>query len=96
MFPCNECAKLLIQAGIKEVIYFEVCLRLQYPLQGVSVLSTVGHLYAQAALLPLGTMSSVAAASRARLRPASAAEFTKSSLTGLLLQVAFSLHVVCE
>lgn len=23
MFPCNECAKLLIQAGIKEVIYFE-------------------------------------------------------------------------
>ena len=24
MFPCNECAKLLIQAGVKEVIYFEV------------------------------------------------------------------------
>lgn len=24
MFPCNECAKLLIQAGIKEVIFFEV------------------------------------------------------------------------
>ena len=23
MFPCNNCAKLLIQAGIKEVIYFE-------------------------------------------------------------------------
>eukprot|EP01025_Chloroclados_australasicus_P016328 TRINITY_DN1814_c0_g1_i6.p1 TRINITY_DN1814_c0_g1~~TRINITY_DN1814_c0_g1_i6.p1 ORF type:complete len:253 (-),score=15.88 TRINITY_DN1814_c0_g1_i6:404-1162(-) len=23
MFPCNECAKLLIQAGIKEVVYFE-------------------------------------------------------------------------
>ncbi|KAA0197536.1 Cytidine and deoxycytidylate deaminase zinc-binding region [Fasciolopsis buskii] len=22
MFPCNECAKVLIQAGIKEVIYF--------------------------------------------------------------------------
>ena len=25
MFPCNECAKLLIQAGIKEVIFHEVC-----------------------------------------------------------------------
>lgn len=24
MFPCNECAKLLIQAGIVEVIYQEV------------------------------------------------------------------------
>lgn len=24
MFPCNECAKLLVQAGIKEVVYFEV------------------------------------------------------------------------
>eukprot|EP00891_Asterochloris_glomerata_P005638 jgi/Astpho2/5638/e_gw1.00079.172.1_t len=24
MFPCNECAKLLIQAGIREVIYREV------------------------------------------------------------------------
>ena len=24
MFPCNSCAKLLIQAGIKEVVYFEV------------------------------------------------------------------------
>ncbi len=24
MFPCNECAKLLIQAGIKEVIFHEV------------------------------------------------------------------------
>lgn len=24
MFPCNECAKLLIQAGIVEVIYYEV------------------------------------------------------------------------
>eukprot|EP00210_Caulerpa_lentillifera_P004290 g4093.t1 len=23
LFPCNECAKLLIQAGIKEVIYHE-------------------------------------------------------------------------
>lgn len=23
MFPCNECAKLLIQSGIKEVVYFE-------------------------------------------------------------------------
>ncbi|VDP90836.1 unnamed protein product [Echinostoma caproni] len=22
MFPCNECAKVLIQAGIKEVVYF--------------------------------------------------------------------------
>ena len=26
MFPCNSCAKLLIQAGIREVIYFEVSL----------------------------------------------------------------------
>jgi dCMP deaminase len=25
MFPCNECAKLLIQAGIKEVVFHEVC-----------------------------------------------------------------------
>ena len=24
MYPCNECAKLLIQAGITEVIYAEV------------------------------------------------------------------------
>jgi deoxycytidylate deaminase len=24
MFPCNECAKLLIQAGIREVVYHEV------------------------------------------------------------------------
>ena len=24
MFPCNECAKLLIQAGLKEVIFHEV------------------------------------------------------------------------
>lgn len=23
MFPCNECAKLLIQAGIKEIVYSE-------------------------------------------------------------------------
>lgn len=23
LFPCNECAKLLIQAGIKEIIYSE-------------------------------------------------------------------------
>jgi dCMP deaminase len=23
MFPCNECSKILIQAGIKEVVYFE-------------------------------------------------------------------------
>lgn len=26
MFPCNECAKLLIQAGIQEVIFYEVSL----------------------------------------------------------------------
>eukprot|EP00983_Pelagomonas_calceolata_P084474 1156365-Pelagomonas_calceolata.AAC.9 len=24
MFPCNECAKLLIQAGIREVVFNEV------------------------------------------------------------------------
>ena len=24
MFPCNECAKLLIQAGITEVVFYEV------------------------------------------------------------------------
>lgn len=23
LFPCNECAKLLIQAGIKEIVYHE-------------------------------------------------------------------------
>jgi hypothetical protein len=23
MFPCNECSKLLIQAGIREVIFYE-------------------------------------------------------------------------
>jgi deoxycytidylate deaminase len=23
MFPCNECAKLMIQAGISEVVYHE-------------------------------------------------------------------------
>ena len=23
MFPCNECAKLLIQAGIREIVYHE-------------------------------------------------------------------------
>ena len=23
MYPCNECAKLVIQAGIKEVVYYE-------------------------------------------------------------------------
>lgn len=23
MFPCNECAKLLIQAGIQEVVFYE-------------------------------------------------------------------------
>lgn len=23
MFPCNECAKLIIQAGIREVVFFE-------------------------------------------------------------------------
>jgi len=23
MFPCNECAKLIIQAGIREVVYYE-------------------------------------------------------------------------
>jgi len=27
MFPCNECAKLLIQAGIREVVYNEVGVR---------------------------------------------------------------------
>ena len=25
MFPCNECAKLIIQAGITTVVFFEVC-----------------------------------------------------------------------
>ena len=25
MFPCNECAKLMIQAGISRVIYYEAC-----------------------------------------------------------------------
>jgi deoxycytidylate deaminase len=25
MHPCNECAKLLIQAGIARVVFFEVC-----------------------------------------------------------------------
>ena len=24
LFPCNECAKLMIQAGIVEVVYHEV------------------------------------------------------------------------
>jgi len=24
LFPCNECAKLMIQAGIAEVVYYEV------------------------------------------------------------------------
>ena len=24
LFPCNECAKLMIQAGIVEVVYYEV------------------------------------------------------------------------
>jgi dCMP deaminase len=24
LFPCNECAKLLIQAGIQEVVFHEV------------------------------------------------------------------------
>ena len=28
MYPCNECAKLIIQSGIVEVIYYEVCLSL--------------------------------------------------------------------
>lgn len=23
MFPCNECSKLLIQAGIREIVYYE-------------------------------------------------------------------------
>jgi dCMP deaminase len=23
MFPCNECSKLLIQAGIKEIVFYE-------------------------------------------------------------------------
>lgn len=23
LYPCNECAKILIQAGISEVVYFE-------------------------------------------------------------------------
>ena len=23
LFPCNECAKLVIQAGIEEVVYFQ-------------------------------------------------------------------------
>ena len=23
MFPCNECAKLMIQAGIREIVYHE-------------------------------------------------------------------------
>lgn len=23
MFPCNECAKIIIQSGIKEVVYYE-------------------------------------------------------------------------
>ena len=29
LFPCNECAKLMIQAGIVEVVYFEVSICLQ-------------------------------------------------------------------
>ena len=28
MFPCNECAKLMIQAGISRVIYYEACCQL--------------------------------------------------------------------
>eukprot|EP00877_Chromochloris_zofingiensis_P013478 jgi/Chrzof1/8384/Cz03g08170.t1 len=31
MFPCNECAKLLIQAGIKEVVYHEAKLESHHP-----------------------------------------------------------------
>lgn len=27
MFPCNECSKLLIQAGIREVVFYEVSTR---------------------------------------------------------------------
>ncbi|GHU49657.1 hypothetical protein FACS189459_1800 [Bacilli bacterium] len=23
LFPCNECAKLLVQAGIKEIVYYD-------------------------------------------------------------------------
>lgn len=23
MFPCNECSKLLIQAGIREIVFYE-------------------------------------------------------------------------
>ena len=29
LFPCNECAKLMIQAGIVEVVYHEVCVSVQ-------------------------------------------------------------------
>lgn len=31
MFPCNECAKLLIQAGIREVVYHEVRASMCHP-----------------------------------------------------------------
>ena len=31
MFPCNECAKLLIQAGITEVVFYEVSIAVLLP-----------------------------------------------------------------
>lgn len=31
MFPCNECAKLLIQAGITEVVFYEVTIPVLLP-----------------------------------------------------------------
>lgn len=39
MFPCNECAKLLIQAGIKEVIFYEVRMVLVQILSGKQIMS---------------------------------------------------------
>ncbi len=32
MFPCNECAKLLIQAGITEVVFYEVSTAVLLPI----------------------------------------------------------------
>lgn len=32
MFPCNECAKLLIQAGITEVVFYEVSIAVLLPI----------------------------------------------------------------
>ena len=81
MFPCNECSKLLIQAGIREVVFYEDK-QANAEAPGVSCPS--------AAAAGVGGMapSEAYAASRTLLALAGVAVRQHAPATALVLQVA--------